>query len=446
MKFIFDFCILSLVIWHFSSLALFAAAPDLPDLKSNHKDLQDPDFFDDLPRKKRRGKRKRKSNRVGKDFEMFGTEVAQRIDKIVSRKGFRFLGDPWTLQGIPLLFPSSDTGFNLGLNAVFANVKREDPHELEIAAQALASDAGRYKHFFRIDAPYVYKNQYHVTARASYNRDINFRYFGIGNETPADRDLVKQDSFLYQNQRTGPGVNLAILKYVNRYFQMGPLLGLKWTDVTYPSGSLLDQEKPLGIEGGRTHSVGLAMVYDALDFAPNPRKGTYHELFFNWSTPLLSSDYNFLRSTYTFRHFWNLRPRLTLAHRTLFEALSGQVPFFELGAVGGTESTIGFGGDKFLRGYQSNRFIDHLKLALGWELRWEVIKFTWAKQKLDIFLVPWIDIGRVWDKFFPLQLGTLHASTGWGTRISWNDRFIVRSDFALTPEGSALYVELGQSF
>jgi hypothetical protein len=176
MKFIFDFCIFALVLWQQSSLPVFAAAPDLPDLKSNHKDLQDPDFFDDLPQKKR--KRKRKSNRVGRDFEMFGTEVAQRIDKIVSRKGFRFLGDPWTLQGIPLLFPSSDTGFNLGLNAVFANVKREDPHELEIAAQALASDAGRYKHFFRIDAPYVYKNQYHVTARVSYNRDINFRYFG----------------------------------------------------------------------------------------------------------------------------------------------------------------------------------------------------------------------------------------------------------------------------
>jgi len=123
----------------------WAAAPVIPDIKSNHRDIQDPEYFDKAPSPKN------KKGKVGKDFEEFGEEVAQRIDKIVSLRGFRFLGDPWTLQGIPLLFPSADTGFNLGLNAVFANVKREDPHEMEIAAQALASDAGRYKHFLRLD-------------------------------------------------------------------------------------------------------------------------------------------------------------------------------------------------------------------------------------------------------------------------------------------------------
>jgi len=426
--------------WVLLEAPLWAVAPDIPDLRSNHRDIQDPEYFD-----KSESEKKRKQ-RVSKDFEEFGEEVAGRIDKIVSRKGFRFLGDPWTLQGIPLLFPSSDTGFNLGLNAVFANIKREDPHEMEIAAQALASDAGRYKHFLRVDLPYAFNNRYHITARASYNRDINFRYFGLGNDTVVDRDLIKKDDAQYKNQRTGPGFNLAILKYINRYFQMGPLLGLKWTDVTYPAGSLLDVQKPTGFTGGKTHSVGWALVYDALDFAPNPHRGTYHEIFLNWSTPKISSDYDFLRTTYTFRHYWNLHPQFTLAHRTLFEALSGTAPFFELGAVGGSDSTIGFGGDKFLRGYQSNRFIDHIKLALGWELRWQAMTFRWAKQKLDLVVVPWLDFGRVWNQLIPFQLGNIHASTGWGTRITWNDRFIVRSDFALTPEGSALYVELGHSF
>lgn len=420
----------------------WGAAPDLPEIKSNHRDIQDPEYFDKAPSKKN----KKESKRVGRDFEEFGEEVAHRIDKIVSRRGFRFLGDPWTLQGIPLLFPSSDTGFNLGLNAVFANVKREDPHEMEITAQALASDAGRYKHFLRLDFPHAFSDQYHISGRVSYNRDINFRYFGIGNDTTADRELVKQDSAIYKNQRTGPGFNLAVLKYINRYFQMGPLLGLKWTDVTYPTGSLLDTQKPIGIEGGRTHNIGFAFVYDALDFAPNPHRGTFHEVYFNWSTKLLGSDYEFLRSTYTFRRFWSLYPTLTLAHRTLFEVLSGNAPFFELGAVGGSESTIGFGGDKFFRGYQSNRFIDHIKMALGFELRWEAFEFGWAKQKLEVVIAPWLDFGRVWDKLLPVQIGTIHASTGWGTRITWNDRFIIRSDFALTPEGSALYVELGHAF
>lgn len=425
-----------------ASQSLWAAAPVIPDIRSNHKDIQDPAYFDKGPTPKN----KKGLKRVGKDFEEFGEEVAERIDKIVSRRGFRFLGDPWTLQGIPLLFPSSDTGFNLGLNAVFANVKREDPHEVEIAAQALASDAGRYKHFLRVDLPHAFNDQYHLTGRVFYNRDINFRYFGIGNDTPADRELVKQDSPLYKNQRTGPGFNFAFLKYMSRYFQMGPLLGFKWTDVTYPTGSLLDKEKPVGIAGGRTHTVGVALVYDSLDFAPNPRRGTFHEIYLNWSTKLIGSDYEFLRSTYTYREFWSFHPALTLAHRTLFEVLSGDAPFFELGAVGGSDSTIGFGGDRFFRGFQSNRFIDHIKLSLGWELRWAAFQVNWAKQKLEVTLVPWVDLGRVWDKLLPVQIGTIHASTGWGTRIIWNNRFILRGDFALTPEGSAFFVELGHSF
>ena len=421
----------------------WGVAPSLPELKSNHRDIQDPDYFDkETPKKNKKSAGKI----VEEDFEEFGEEVAQRIDKIVSRRGFRFLGDPWTLQGIPLLFPSSDTGFNLGLNAVFANVKREDPHEMEIAAQALASDAGRYKHFLRLDLPHAFGDKYHITGRVYYNRDINFRYFGIGNDTPANRELIKKDDPIYKNQRTGPGFNLAVLKYVNRYFQMGPLLGLKWTDVSYPTGSLIDQQKPVGIEGGKTHTLGFALVYDALDFAPNPHRGTFHEIFLNWSNSVLGSDYNFLRSTYTFRHYWSLHADLTLAHRTLFEVISGRAPFFELGAVGGSDSTIGFGGDKFFRGYQSNRFIDQIKMALGWELRWQAITFGWAKQKLELVLVPWVDFGRVWGELWPLKIGTIHASTGWGTRITWNDRFIIRGDFALTPEGSALYVELGHSF
>lgn len=425
----------------FSSSEVSSATPLLPELKSNHRDIQDPEYYDPESPQKRKG-----IKQVGKDFEEFGEEVAARIDKIVSRRGFRFMGDPWTLQGIPLLFPSSDTGFNLGLNAVFANVRREDPHEIEITAQALASDAGRYKHFLRLDLPHAFNDRYHITTRVSYNRDINFRYFGIGNDTTVDKELLKKDSFLYQNQRTGPNLNLAVLKYMNRYFQMGPLIGLKWTQMSYPSGSLLDSESPPGVEGGRTHYFGWALVYDALDFAPNPHRGTFHELYFNWVAPWLGSDYNFLRSTYTFRRFWDLYPSLTLAHRTLFEVISGTAPFFELGATGGSDSTIGFGGDKFIRGFQSNRFIDHIKMAIGWELRWEALTFSWAKQKLEVVLVPWVDMGRVWNQLIPLQIGNLHVSTGWGTRITWNDRFILRSDFALTQEGSALYVELGHSF
>lgn len=42
--------------------------------------------------------------RMGSDIQKFGEEVAQRIDRIVKKKSFDWWGDPWTMQGIPILF------------------------------------------------------------------------------------------------------------------------------------------------------------------------------------------------------------------------------------------------------------------------------------------------------------------------------------------------------
>src|SRR5687767_4853599 len=92
---------------------------------------------------------------VGEDIKDFGESVAKRVDRVIKKKAFDLWGDPWTFQGIPLIFPSSDNGFNLGLKVALQNIRRQDPHKFEIEAQILASDKGRYKHRFRADYPHA---------------------------------------------------------------------------------------------------------------------------------------------------------------------------------------------------------------------------------------------------------------------------------------------------
>jgi hypothetical protein len=416
--------------------------PDIPDIKGD--DSNEPPSAGQVPKSDK--KNKNGLSRMGSDIQKFGEEVAQRIDRIVKKKTFEWWGDPWTMQGIPILFPSTYDGFNLGFRLQLQNIRRQDPHQMEIIGQLMASDAGRYKHQAQVDLPYAFGGKYRITTRASYDRDISHFYFGIGNESPFDRAQLTAGSSLYQSTLAGPTINIQLLRYFSKIYRAGPVVGFRWMDVSTPAGSLLDTQRPVGIAGGTSHFWGLAVIRDTLDFEPYPSRGTYHELFLQYYGKPTGSDYEFVRGTYTYRLFVPVHRRLTFAHRTLIEGLSGQVPFYEMFTVGGTAWALAFGGDRFFRGYEANRFVDKLRLVLGFELRWDPFFINVMKQDLTIGFVPFFDIGRVWSRLWPLDLRTWHASAGWGLRLIWNSRLVFRVDTAFNPEGVKLAINLNNAF
>ncbi len=410
-------------------------------------ELKDPDDDTKMPSEKKYPSLNNQNQLpMGTEIKKFSEEVANRIDRIVKKKSFDLWGDPWTIQGIPLLFPSSSNGFNLGLRVALQNIRRQDPHKFEFEAQLLSSDLGRYKHMVKLDYPHLFDGKYRVTTRIAYDRDFSFPYFGEGNDTVIDRSRLNNDDPIYQNVRAGPSFYFQILRNFNKNLRIGPLLGLKWTQITAPAGSLLLSQNPSGVLGGRTHYVGLAIVHDTTDFEPYPSQGRVNELYMYWYAPFIGSEYNYFRFTYNFKRYHPLHRDLILAYRVFFESLTGNVPFYEMGATGGSNTTLGFGGDKFFRGFESNRFLDRLRLSVSVELRWDPLTFGFAKQQLTLGFVPFFDIGRVWPSLFPLTVGSLHASTGWGMRLIWNNRFIIRSDVAFNSERVGMYVELGSSF
>jgi outer membrane protein assembly factor BamA len=386
-----------------------------------------------------------KKTTMGDDIKRFGEQVASRIDRIVKKKSFDMWDEPWTMQGIPLIFPSSDNGFNVGLRLQLQDIKRQDPHKYEVIAQVLASDAGRYKHLFLVDIPHALDDKLRFTARVQYDRDISIPFFGLGNDTVADRSqLGKTD--LYRYVRSSPTIRFDFLRRFGKNWRLGPLIGFQWMNIAFPAGSLMDQQKPFGYQGGNSHYFGFAVVRDTLDFEPYPSRGGVDELYFYWYNKFLGSDYEFRRVTYTYRRYLMLHRRLILAHRTLFEFLDGDVPFYELGAVGGSNPALALGGSRFFRGYQDNRFTDKVRLDSVFELRWDPMFFAFAKQDITVGLVPFFDIGRVWPRLIPFELGTWHASTGVGARMIWNSRLVIRGDMAVTQEGTAFYVDINNSF
>ncbi len=79
-------------------------------------------------------------------------------------------------------------------------------------------------------------------------------------------------------------------------------------------------------------------------------------------------------------------------------------------------------------------------------MRWDPLQFLFAKQDFTFGLVPFVDFGRVWPSVLPLSFGDFHASAGFGARLIWSNRFVVRLDMAVNPEGQFFYVDLGNSF
>lgn len=380
-----------------------------------------------------------------KDNKNLVDNTADTIDRLIKKQAFTLWDDPWIFQGVPLVFPTPNTGFNLGVRTVFANIRRQDPHQFLFEAQLLSSDRGRYKHFVRLDAPRAFNGSFRISSRIAYDRDISLRYFGVGNNLSVDPTKVGADNTYYQDILEGPSVNLEILKYFGKYFRTGPVFNLKWNSVTLYPGSLLESQNPLGTAGGRTHTLGWAFIYDELDFEPYPSRGYLHELYLSFAHPVWGSDYTFFRGTFTFRKYFTLSKDLILANRFLMELLWGDVPFYEMGAIGGSQPAQDYGGSRFLRGYLGNEYVDKLKMAMGIELRWDPIEWEVGGQVLNIGFCPFIDVGRVWPSV-PWPITDLHASIGWGMRFIWNHRFTIRADYAINSTRSVFLVELGNAF
>ena len=136
--------------------------------------------------------------------------------------------------------------------------------------------------------------------------------------------------------------------------------------------------------------------------------------------PDFGSDYNFGRFTYTFRKYYPLHRDLILATRVFFEDLTGNIPFYELGATGGSHPTLDFGGSRFLRGYDGNRFVS-IRFVSLWEPSYDGTPCSFSSQNRisSIGLVPFIDFGRVWPSVLPISVGDFHASGGF-----WREAYL----------------------
>jgi outer membrane protein assembly factor BamA len=373
---------------------------------------------------------------------------------------------------VPFVGGSSDTGFGGGYIASLARLRQDrKPYVYRIdTTGSVTFDESRQGGvhlpyvdvFLRWRFPHVIANRLGVELRASYTRETNLGYYGLGNASALPSGLERGDPY-FEYSRVHPTLTMSWeLQLKPLFFSWGSSYTGTWLDV--PPDTLLasdfQSERPYVREltgNARQHGVpkfSLGVAWDTRDDEVAPIRGMYlsEELAL---TPGTFGDawYRFARSTSTARAYFPLIPqhrRLVLATRLVADLLLGNAPFYELARY---DDTSAIGGSRGVRGVPAQRYYGKIKLIGNVELRSELLELSLLGAKRRFGLVAFVDTGRVWADYasHPDLDGTgpgLAYGVGGGLRIASGKTFLLRFDLAWSPDArsSSGYLLAGHVF
>ena len=144
--------------------------------------------------------------------------------------------------------------------------------------------------------------------------------------------------------------------------------------------------------------------------------------------------------------FFSFLKYFVLGHRIMIDQTLGDIPFFALASFNSYDNYQGLGGQDTLRGAPTFRYIDNLKFINQLELRTRFYNGIIFGQHMELFLVPYWDFGKVWDRHKKINFEDLHHSVGNEFRFTWNTTFIASFTMGFTRDNFTTYLSFGESF
>ena len=360
----------------------------------------------------------------------------------------------FSFAGIPALNYNSDEGIGYGARASLYNHAEGgyNPYFYTIEANVFLTTGGRRQVFLFFDSPHLLGPNERLTSEIKYEKFDPSPFYGIGNDTPYDEDLIDEESpgFLNDDFYGFNRARFTVWTTYQRRFGPFKALGglvLVHSDIAlYADPTVLRMdEAATGKEGGFTNTLKLGLIYDTRDFEPAPERGVWADAVLEVSDGLWGSDYDYARLTLTNRQYVTLARNVVFAQRLVFEKSWGDLPFYEMAFFGSSfKIDEGLGGAKSIRGQLRNRFQGPMKLFGNLELRWRLWDFQILAQDLYLALSAFLDYGRVWRDDEGFSLGGLHTGQGGGLHLGWNETFIITADVARSDEVDlAFYLGIG---
>jgi outer membrane protein assembly factor BamA len=381
------------------------------------------------------------------------------------------------------------------------------PYRHRLYVDALFTTGGYESATISYDAPYLGDTAYRLRTEVGYERNIAANYFGRGAATlgplgfpgsptkftssdaytnalqalepnhvvpgrnvvyslynkysyedPAWKVAVERDLFggLFRVQMGFTGTHVRIVDYSEETVMAA--LGGQSVDATEAPTRLradCDARAILGCQGGWNNTLKLGIAFDTRDYEPDPTSGVFADVTAEISNRAFGSDFDYARVTASPRVFFSPFPKLAklvLAGRIVYSAQTSGTPFFAMNTLAFTDGDHqGLGGVWTLRGYNQDRFVGAIAAMTNLEIRWTFwtlpeLKVLGEGQRFSMALVPFLDMGRVFDTVGSFTFAGWKRGEGGSLRVAWNKSTIVRCDVGVSDEGWALYLDFGNQF
>ncbi|WNG45261.1 BamA/TamA family outer membrane protein [Archangium minus] len=401
----------------------------------------------------------------------------------------------WRVMGLPLVSFNSDEGFGYGarLMLVDAGDGTQRPYRHSVVAQFFQTTNGVAQHRLILDAPRFLSSEWRLGINLGLLNDRFSPYFGLGGLAtyePAfagceDREALKSDPnacpgnpdfrglrYYTFDQRTLPSVVLNMRRPLSGPWQVALGYRFRLTSVRTRYGteelgqardSRLEEDARAGLISGlngsadgaatfRTAEVTASLLLDTRDNEPAPVRGMFHELALRGAAAPTGSASNYWGVTANLRFYQPLfSERLVVAARLFVDLMGGDVPVFLLTSFGGVEwleGWSGIGGVYTARGILKNRLQGQAKALANGEVRWKFLSVSPWQQHLDFTLVAFLDAGQAWTDLRFADGGAPRYGVGGGLRIAWENDFILRVDYGLSPRDgtTGFYLDFGHLF
>jgi outer membrane protein assembly factor BamA len=362
------------------------------------------------------------------------------------------------IAGVPALNYNSDEGFGYGaLLAVYDyGTRGADPYRYTLQPTVFFTTGGRRDLTMFFDAPSALGARWRLTAFAGDEKQSASPYYGTGNESRYDETLESEPNSRYYRfgRRQSRGTADAQYRLGASPLRLLGGVGAARTSVdpTADGGTTLLAQELGGraAADGWSNYVRFGLVWDSRDREVGPTRGRWAEVLVQRFDRSVGSDWDFTRSTLTWREYVSLSRRLVLAGRVLAQQVSGDAPFYELAFVQSSfKQQEGLGGLGTVRGLPKNRYVGKGLVVLNGELRWRAADVRLLRKPAYVVLSGFGDAGRVWSGAIRASEVTqdLHVGYGGGVRLGLGPNFLVALDVGHSAEATApIYLGLGYMF
>ncbi len=208
--------------------------------------------------------------------------------------------------------------------------------------------------------------------------------------------------------------------------------------------------------GGFNNTLKLSVALDTRDFPVDANRGILIDLSLETAKKFFGSVGDYNRATLSGSGYLNpflmagvdtRWTQLVFAGRMLYSVQGGDLPFFVRNQLSFIDRNVGgLGGINTMRGYRANRFVGNVTALGNFELRYDFYSFNTKRSTISFKIVPFIDVGRVFDRVRDTSLKGYRADVGSGIHLQWNQTNVIRADVGVGGEGTSFGVNYGMLF